>query len=56
VETPTTEFAAATRQRRAGLVAREPVADAQPVVPPVTAYVPSLYDGPTNFTSGRGLY
>jgi peptidoglycan lytic transglycosylase len=56
VATPTTEFAAAGRQRGAGPVTREPVADAQPFVSPAIAYVPNRYDGPTNFMSGRGLY
>jgi len=56
VETPTTEFAAVTRQRGGAPALREPSADAGPAVSPVTAYVPSRYDGSTNFMSGRGLY
>lgn len=54
VDEPTTEFAAATRQRIAA--PREPVADTQPVVSPVTAYVPNRLDRPAGFMSGRGLY
>ena len=56
VERPTTELPAAMRQRGATPVMREPVADVQPALIPVTTYVPGRYDGPTNIMSGRGLY
>ena len=57
VESQTTEFAAATRQRAAAPAQREPVADdAEPVVTPVTAYVPNRLDRPAGFMTGRGLY
>ena len=56
VEQPTTEFAAATRQRPAAPAKREPVADAEPAVTPVTAYLPNRFDRPAGFMSGRGLY
>jgi len=56
VEEPTTEFAAVTRQRAATPVKREPVANAEPVVTPVTAYVPNRIERPVGFMSGRGLY
>jgi peptidoglycan lytic transglycosylase len=50
-----TEVAAGPRMRSA-VPAREPVADAEPAVSPVSNYVPSRYDGPASFISGRGLY
>ena len=51
---PTTEFAAASR--RVGSAMREPPVVAEPVSSPVSAYVPTRYDGRTGFMSGRGLY
>jgi rare lipoprotein A len=56
VQAPTTELAAAARPRAAAPVMREPLADAEPVVSPVSAYVPNRYDGRAGFMSGRGLY
>jgi rare lipoprotein A len=54
VEPPTTELAASTRSRATG-VTREPPAGSEPSASPVSAYVPTRYDGRAGF-SGRGLY
>jgi rare lipoprotein A len=54
VEAETTEFAAATRPRTAG--AREPVAETEQGVSPVSAIVPTRYDARAGFMGGRGLY
>ncbi len=56
VEPETTELAAAARPRSAGNAMRAPVADAGPVVSPVSAYAPARYNGRTDFMGGRGLY
>ena len=50
---PTTELAAATLPRNAGPGAPEPPDEAEPIAPPVPAYLPARYD--YSF-SGRGLY
>ena len=58
VAAPTTELAAAARPRPAGAVMRTPPVGAEPqaVASPVSAYVPTRYDGRTGFMDGRGLY
>jgi rare lipoprotein A len=56
VEPHTTELAAASRPRAAGPAMREPVAAAEPVASPVSAYAPARYNGRTDFMGGRGLY
>jgi rare lipoprotein A len=54
VEAETTELAAATRPRTAGV--HEPVAETEQGVSPVSAIVPTRYDARAGFMGGRGLY
>ena len=54
-ESSTTELAASARTR-AGPVMSDPRAEAAPVSTPVSAYVPTRYDGRSGYMSGRGLY
>ncbi len=54
-EPSTTELAASARTR-AGPVMSGPRAEVEPVSTPVTAYVPTRYDGRSGYMSGRGLY
>jgi rare lipoprotein A len=56
VGAPTTELAAASRPRRSEAIDRGSIAEAAPAKSPVSAYVPTRYDGRTGFMSGRGLY
>ena len=52
----TTELAAAARPRGTGPVMAAPIAAAEPVASPVSAYAPTRYNGRTDFMGGRGLY
>jgi len=53
VTAPTTELAAATRPR---ITAAAPYRSGGSVASPVSAYVPTRYDGASGFMNGRGLY
>jgi rare lipoprotein A len=53
VPAPTTELAAATRPR---ITAAAPYGSGESVASPVSAYVPTRYDGASGFMNGRGLY
>ena len=56
VGAPTTELAAVSRPRRSEPIDRGSIAETAPARSPVSAYVPTRYDGRTGFMSGRGLY